>query len=56
MTRSIQTEQNPIVEEDCAVTIRVASGIELLCPLRILFRVMYDGPTLVPTLASNCVP
>ena len=56
MTRNIQTGRNPIAEEGYAVTTRVVTGTELLCPLRILSRVMYGGLTLVPTQASNCVP
>jgi len=53
MTHSIQTERNLIAGEDCAVMTRVATDIELLCLLGMRFRVMYGGPIMAPTQASN---
>jgi len=53
MTHSIQAEQNQIAGENCAVMTRVTTGIEPLCPLGMRFRVMYGGPIMGPTQASN---
>jgi len=53
MTRSTRTGRSPIAEEDYTVMTRVATGIELLCPLGMQFQVMYDGPTQIPTQAPN---
>ena len=53
MTHSIQTEQNLIAGEDCAVMTRVITGIELLYPLGMRFLVMYDDPITPPVQVSD---
>lgn len=44
MTYSIQTGQNLIAGGSCALTTRVVTGIEPLCPLRMQSQVMYVDP------------